>query len=90
MLLHLMTWLKSNNIYKPIQVLLFLLVLLNNMDTTGLIGTDAICAEAIAKGVGEQTQTLVGPTINVGMALTSYSLSWEHEFTSEYPYPSHH
>ena len=36
---------------------------------TGLIGTDAICAEAIAKGVGEATQTVVGPTINVGMAL---------------------
>jgi creatinine amidohydrolase len=36
---------------------------------TGLIGTDAICAEAIARGVGEATEALVGPTINVGMAL---------------------
>lgn len=36
---------------------------------TGLIGTDAICAEAIAQGVGDQTGALVGPTINVGMAL---------------------
>ncbi|NEP15742.1 MAG: creatininase family protein [Leptolyngbya sp. SIO4C1] len=36
---------------------------------TGLIGTDAICAETIAKGVGEATDALVGPTINVGMAL---------------------
>ncbi len=36
---------------------------------TGLIGTDAICAEAIAKGVGEATGAMVGPTINVGMAL---------------------
>ncbi|MEM6254938.1 MAG: creatininase family protein [Cyanobacteria bacterium P01_D01_bin.156] len=36
---------------------------------TGLIGTDAICAEAIAVGVGEQIDALVGPTINVGMAL---------------------
>lgn len=36
---------------------------------TGLIGTDAICAEAIARGVGETTHALVGPTINVGMAL---------------------
>ncbi|MDA0267619.1 MAG: creatininase family protein [Cyanobacteria bacterium] len=36
---------------------------------TGLIGTDAICAEAIAHGVGDQTGALVGPTINVGMAL---------------------
>ncbi|MBW4442348.1 MAG: creatininase family protein [Plectolyngbya sp. WJT66-NPBG17] len=36
---------------------------------TGLIGTDAICAEAIAKGVGESTNALIAPTINVGMAL---------------------
>jgi creatinine amidohydrolase len=36
---------------------------------TGLIGTDAICAEAIAKGVGDATGAIVGPTINVGMAL---------------------
>ncbi len=37
--------------------------------STGLIGTDAICAEAIARGVGEATQAMVAPTINVGMAL---------------------
>ncbi len=36
---------------------------------TGLIGTDAICAEEIAKGVGKETGALVTPTINVGMAL---------------------
>ena len=36
---------------------------------TGLIGTDAICAEAIARGVGEATGALVGPTLNIGMSL---------------------
>ncbi len=36
---------------------------------TGLIGTDAITAAAIAQGVGEATSALVAPTINVGMAL---------------------
>jgi len=34
----------------------------------GLIGTDAICAEAVARGVGEATGALVGPVIAVGMA----------------------
>jgi len=34
----------------------------------GLIGTDAICAEVIARGVGEETGALVAPTIAVGMA----------------------
>ena len=34
----------------------------------GLIGTDAICAEVIAKGIGEATGAMVAPTIAVGMA----------------------
>lgn len=34
----------------------------------GLIGTDALCAEVIAKGVGEAVDALVAPTISVGMA----------------------
>ena len=34
----------------------------------GLIGTDAICAEVIARGVGEAAGALVAPTISVGMA----------------------
>src|SRR5215813_6453827 len=35
---------------------------------TGLIGTDAICAEVIARGAGEAVGALVAPTISVGMA----------------------
>jgi creatinine amidohydrolase len=35
----------------------------------GLIGTDAICAETIARGVGEAANSLVGPTIGVGIAV---------------------
>lgn len=35
----------------------------------GLVGTDAICAEVIARGVGDATGALVGPTIPVGMAV---------------------
>jgi len=34
----------------------------------GLIGTDAICAEVIARGVGEAAGALVAPTIAIGMA----------------------
>jgi len=36
---------------------------------TGLIGTDALTAEMVAEGVGAATGTLVGPVINVGMAV---------------------
>jgi creatinine amidohydrolase len=34
----------------------------------GLIGTDALCAEHIAHGVGDKAGALVAPTIAVGMA----------------------
>ncbi len=34
----------------------------------GLIGTDALCAEVVAHGVGEAADALVAPTISVGMA----------------------
>ena len=35
---------------------------------TGLIGTDALTAEMIGRGVGEKAGALVAPTISVGMA----------------------
>jgi creatinine amidohydrolase len=35
----------------------------------GLIGTDAICAEIVARGVGEAANAMVGPTIGVGIAV---------------------
>ncbi len=34
----------------------------------GLIGTDALCAELIAQGVGEATGAMVAPTLGFGMA----------------------
>ncbi len=35
---------------------------------SGLIGTDALCAELIAQGVGEATGAMVAPTLGFGMA----------------------
>lgn len=35
---------------------------------TGLIGTDAICPETIARGVGDDCAALVAPTLSIGMA----------------------
>ena len=34
----------------------------------GLIGTDAICPEVIARGVAERIDALVAPTLSIGMA----------------------
>jgi creatinine amidohydrolase len=69
MLLHLQTWLEVEDYLKRSQGIILPIGSTEQHGPTGLIGTDAICAEAIAKGVGEATQALVAPTINVGMAL---------------------
>ena len=69
MLLHLQTWMEVEDYLKTSKGIILPIGSTEQHGPTGLIGTDAICAEAIAKGVGDQTQALVGPTINVGMAL---------------------
>ena len=69
MLLHLATWSEVEAYLTQSQGLIIPIGSTEQHGPTGLIGTDAICAEAIAKGVGEATQALVAPTINVGMAL---------------------
>ncbi|MGK7871786.1 MAG: creatininase family protein [Xenococcaceae cyanobacterium] len=69
MLLHLSTWQEVEAYLEQSQGIIFPIGSTEQHGPTGLIGTDAICAEAIAKGVGEATKAMVGPTINVGMAL---------------------
>ncbi|MBF2001570.1 MAG: creatininase family protein [Synechococcales cyanobacterium C42_A2020_086] len=69
MLLHLSTWLEVEAYLEASQGLILPIGSTEQHGPTGLIGTDAICAEAIAQGVGEATHGLVAPTINVGMAL---------------------
>lgn len=69
MQLHLSTWTEVENYLQSYQGIIIPIGSTEQHGPTGLIGTDAICAEAIAKGVGETTGAMVGPTINVGMAL---------------------
>jgi creatinine amidohydrolase len=69
MLLHLSTWQEVETYLQTSPGLILPIGSTEQHGPTGLIGTDAICAEAIARGVGEATQAMVGPTINVGMAL---------------------
>lgn len=68
-LLHLATWTEVETYLERSQGMILPIGSTEQHGPTGLIGTDAICAEAIARGVGEATQALVAPTINVGMAL---------------------
>lgn len=69
MLLHLSTWPEVEDYLTRSQGLILPIGSTEQHGPMGLIGTDAICAEAIARGVGESTRALVAPTINVGMAL---------------------
>ena len=69
MLLHLCTWIEVEDYLRQSTGIIIPIGSTEQHGPTGLIGTDAICAEAIARGTGEATNTLVGPTINVGMAL---------------------
>ncbi len=69
MLLHLSAWPEVESYLEQSQGIILPIGSTEQHGPTGLIGTDAICAEAIAKGVGEQVKAMVGPTINVGMAL---------------------
>ncbi|MBE9003555.1 creatininase family protein [Fortiea sp. LEGE XX443] len=69
MLLHLSTWQEVEAYLQQSQGIILPIGSTEQHGPTGLIGTDAICAEAIARGVGESTGAIVGPTINVGMAL---------------------
>ncbi|QSJ17521.1 creatininase family protein [Nostoc sp. UHCC 0702] len=69
MLLHLSTWQEVEVYLQQSQGIILPIGSTEQHGPTGLIGTDAICAEAIARGVGEATGAIVGPTINVGMAL---------------------
>jgi len=68
MRLQLMTWAEversldgSNGIIVPIGAT-------EQHGPTGLIGTDAICAETLAWRVGDRADALVGPTLAVGMS----------------------
>lgn len=69
MLLHLITWYEVEAYLEQSKGIILPIGSTEQHGPTGLIGTDAICAEAIANGVGEATGAIVGPTINVGMAL---------------------
>jgi creatinine amidohydrolase len=69
MLLHLSTWQEIETYLEQSRGIILPIGSTEQHGPTGLIGTDAICAEAIARGVGDATQALVAPPIHVGMAL---------------------
>ncbi len=84
MLLQLSTWPEVEAYLTSSPGIIFPIGSTEQHGPTGLIGTDAICAEAVARGVGEATGALVGPTINVGMALHHSGVSRQHQSAPQY------
>ncbi len=68
MLLHLCTWQEVERYLTRSKGIIVPIGSTEQHGPTGLIGTDAICAEVIAQRVGEAVDALVAPTISVGMA----------------------
>ncbi|PWC54186.1 creatininase family protein [Azospirillum sp. TSO22-1] len=69
MQLHLCTWAEVEAYLKTSKGIVMPIGSTEQHGPNGLVGTDAICAEVVAKAVGEATGALVGPTIAVGMAV---------------------
>lgn len=68
MLLHLSTWQEVEAYLLRSQAVIIPIGSTEQHGPTGLIGTDFICAEAIARAVGEITDALVTSTLTLGMA----------------------
>ena len=68
MLLHLKTWPDVEAYLKTNIGIIIPIGSTEQHGPNGLVGTDAICAEVVARGVGEAAGALVAPTIAVGMA----------------------
>jgi creatinine amidohydrolase len=68
MLLHMQTWQEVEAYLKKSTAIIIPIGSTEQHGPNGLIGTDAICGEAVGRKLGEKTGTLVAPTIAVGMA----------------------
>src|SRR5271163_3698428 len=68
MQLHLQTWPEVEAYLESSRGIILPIGSTEQHGPIGLIGTDAICAEVIARGVGDAAGALVAPTIAVGMA----------------------
>jgi len=68
MRLQLMTWPEVEEYLKNSQGVIIPIGATEQHGPTGLIGTDAICAETLAWRAGELADAVVGPTLTVGMS----------------------
>ena len=68
MQLHLSTWQEVETYLKRSTGIVLPIGSTEQHGPNGLVGTDAICPEVVAKGLGEAADAMVAPTISVGIA----------------------
>lgn len=68
MQLHLSTWQEVEAYLKDSRAILVPIGSTEQHGPNGLLGTDALCPEIIARRAGDEAGILVGPTFNVGQA----------------------
>jgi creatinine amidohydrolase/Fe(II)-dependent formamide hydrolase-like protein len=68
MQLHLLSWPEVERYLKTSKTILIPIGSTEQHGPTGLMGTDAICAEVIGRRAGAEAQIMVAPTFNVGQA----------------------
>ena len=68
MMLQLCTWCEVEEYLKRSTAIVVPIGSTEQHGPTGLIGTDAICPEVIARGLSERHDVLVAPTLSIGMA----------------------
>jgi len=68
MRLHLLTWQEVEAYLAEQTGIIIPIGSTEQHGPNGMIGTDALCAEAVALKVGEKADALVGPTLSIGMA----------------------
>ena len=69
MRLHLLTWIEAEAHIAKDPTIILPIGSTEQHGPTGLLGTDALTADAVARAVGEASGTLVGPCLPVGMAV---------------------
>jgi creatinine amidohydrolase len=67
-LLHLCTWQEVEQRLHETTGIIIPIGSTEQHGPNGLIGTDAICPEVVARGVGDKLDALVGPTVGIGNA----------------------
>ena len=78
MQLHLSTWPEIEAYLARSKAILIPIGSTEQHGPNGLLGTDALCPEIIARRAGDEAGILVGPTFNVGQAQHHMALSRHH------------